>query len=238
MSFQWSLASDASSTGKVFSRSLAPNEQSFYYDRVFNGTADIIWHYTVQETDRARHAALFSEENVKRAWTTLKQWYPLYGSQMDDSDGSDPVKFVVSEKSLASCHPDEVTFTSVSSRVEVRAVIDRLMLISPMEDHHLLSRVLVFTHKNNPGTCDFLFRAAHAIADGISSASIARTFFDVLTSPPVPPPCLEARLAMALPYVELNPSKRMSMARQRWRRAAATIIYLNRRRRLAVSCIQ
>ena len=236
----WSLISGSESPAgaKVYARPLALNEHSFYYDRIFNGTADIIWHHLVQETGPGKATpSLLAEDNVKRAWIALKQWYPLFGAQMDDSEGEHAVKFVASEQALSTCHPDEVVFTPVSSNAEVQTVVDRLMRIAPMEDHHLLSRVLVFPLKDEPEKCHFLFRAAHAICDGISGATIARTFFDVLASPPVPPPSLEERLAMALPYSELNPTKKLSTARQRWRRAIAQVIFLNRTSQFAVSFV-
>ncbi|KAI0715976.1 hypothetical protein C8T65DRAFT_642426 [Cerioporus squamosus] len=152
---------------------------------------------------------------------------------MDDSDGMDAVKFVVSEQAGTHHQPDEVVLRTVSSPAEVEALIWRLLRDESMSDHHLISRLFVFAFKGRPRTYEVLFRAAHAIADGISGATIARTFFDVLTSPPAHIPSLEERLNMALPYDQLNPTNNMSLARQRWRRAIARVTFLNRRRKLA-----
>ncbi|RPD66133.1 hypothetical protein L226DRAFT_609032 [Lentinus tigrinus ALCF2SS1-7] len=230
----WSLVSPSSpSSGRTYARPLGLNETSFYYDRIFNGTADIIWRYVVQKSDRARDAALFGEENVKRAWATLKQWYPLLAVHTDDSDGLDAVKFVVSEQAVTRHRPGEVTLRTVSSPAEVDALIWRLIRDEPTSDHHLISRLFVFAYQDLPGTFEILFRAAHSIADGISGATIARTFFDVLTSPPGHIPPLEERLSMALPCDQLNPTNRMTPARQRWRRAIARVTFLNQRRKLA-----
>ncbi|TFK91027.1 hypothetical protein K466DRAFT_644107 [Polyporus arcularius HHB13444] len=230
----WSLVSSSSpSSGRTYARPLGLNEASFYYDRIFNGTADIIWRYVVEETDHARGTSLFSEENVRRAWATLKQWYPLLGVRMDDSDGMDAVKFVVSEQAVTHHQPDEVTLRTVSSPAEVEALIWRLLRDEPMSDHHLISRVFVFGFQERPGTYEVLFKAAHSIADGISGATIARTFFHVLTSPPAPIPPLQERLEMALPCDQLNPTNKMTLARQRWRHAIARVTFLNRRRKLA-----
>ena len=232
----WSLISSSSpSSGRTYARPLGLNETSFYYDRIFNGTADIIWRYVVQPTDRAKNTALFSDENVQRAWAALKQWYPLLAVRMDDSNGMDAIKFVVSEQTVNRHQPDEVVLRTVSSPAEVDALIWRLIRDDPMSDHHLISRLFVFACQDRPGTYEVLFRAAHSIADGISGATIARTFFDVLTSPPGYIPPLEERLAMALPYDQLNPTNQMSPARQRWRRAIARVTFLNLRRKLAVS---
>ena len=233
----WSLLSSPSTSGKAYARPLGLNETGFYIDRKFNGTSDIIWRYLVEETDRATctEATFFSEKNVKRAWATLKQWYPIVGARTDESDGLDAVRFVVSEHALSHHLPDEVTFTPVSSREEVDKAFAYLMRENPMVDHHLVARVLVFPFTSSKGTYEVFFRFAHCMADGISSATVARTFFDVLVSPPAPIPKLEERLTMALSSDELNPTKRMSLPRQRWRRAIAQVTFLNRRRKLAVS---
>ena len=230
----WTLHSSSPQLGKTYSRPLGLNETSFYFDRIFNSTADIVWRYRVQETDHSKGKALFSEENVKRAWATLKQWYPLVGARMDDSDGMDAVKLVVSERALSSHHPDEVHFRTVASFTEVQDLVQKLMRDDPMADNHLISQLFVFTHRHQPGTYEVLFRAAHSITDGISGATIARTFFDVLASPPTQIPPLEERLAMALSCDLLNPTNKMCLARRRWRRAIAQVTFLNRRRKLAV----
>ncbi|TBU50776.1 hypothetical protein BD309DRAFT_944652 [Dichomitus squalens] len=229
----WSLLGSSLTSGKTYVRPLGLNEHTFYFDRVFNGTADILWRYLVQETDRAKGTPLFSEDNVKRAWATLKQWYPLFAVHMDDSRGPDAVQFVVSERDVSDYRPGEVNFLSAKSREEVEAYIWVLQRDKPTEDHHLISRLFVFQLDGQPGTYEILIRVAHAVADGISGATVARTFFDVLSSPPTPIPKLEDRLAMAVPSDELNPTRKLSPARQRWRRAIAQSIFLNRRGRCA-----
>ncbi|KAI1795882.1 hypothetical protein LXA43DRAFT_989906 [Ganoderma leucocontextum] len=229
----WSLLRHSPASGKTYARPLGLNEHSFYFDRVFNGTADIVWRYLVEDTDRADGPALFNESNVCRAWSTLKQWYPLLGAHMDDSRGVDAVRFVVSERNLSHHHPDEVNFLSTKSSEDVETYIWMLQRDKPTQDHHLISRLFIFKHEGQPGKYQVLIRVAHAIGDGISGATIARTFFDVLTSPPALLPNLEERLAMALPADVLNPIKKLSPPQQKWRRAIARVIFLNRRGKLA-----
>ncbi|KAI0748121.1 hypothetical protein C8Q80DRAFT_1170267 [Daedaleopsis nitida] len=228
----WSLLYSSQSLGKTYARPLGLNELSFYYDRIFNGTADITWRYIVEETKLATGRDIFGAVNVQRAWATLKQWYPLLGVKMDDSDGIDAVKFVVSERSLSHHRPDEVVIRTVASSSEVEEILWTLTRYDPMADHHLISRLFVLARRDRPGTYEVLFRAAHAITDGISGATIARTFFDLLASSPSRIPPLEERLAMALPYDQLNPTNKMSLPRKRWRRAIAQVTFLNRRRKL------
>ena len=47
----WSLRSPSASD-RVYTRPLGLSEAGFYYDRKFNGTADIVWRYVLQETVR------------------------------------------------------------------------------------------------------------------------------------------------------------------------------------------
>ncbi|KAH9854227.1 hypothetical protein C2E23DRAFT_858819 [Lenzites betulinus] len=229
--YQWSLVNSSPTTGRVFSRTLDPSEHSFYYDRITNGTADVIWHYTVELADPAQGPLTFGKQNVIRAWTTVKQHYPLLAARMDpQTDGT--VKFVVEERALSSHQPEEVTVRNISSVDEAFAVIWRGIRDKPMEDSHIISRVFILARTDKPGTYEVLFKAAHAISDGISGATLARTFLDVLSSPPFQTDPLEQRLAMAVPSNVLNPSLKMSLARQRWRRAIGKVTFFNMRKRL------
>ncbi|KAI0831302.1 hypothetical protein BC628DRAFT_1311647 [Trametes gibbosa] len=231
--YQWSLVSPTPihSGGRAFSRTLGPAEHSFYYDRITNGTADIIWHYTVELADPPRHPLIFSERNVTRAWATVKQHYPLLAARMEpQSDGT--ARFVVEEHALSSHQPDEVTVRTISSTDEVTSIIERGIRDKPTEDSHIMSRVFVLARGDKPGTYEVLFKAAHAIADAISGATLGRTFLDVVCSPPIEAARLEERLAMAVPSQVLNPSLKMSPARQRWRRAIGKVTFLNMRKRL------
>ncbi|KAI0374887.1 hypothetical protein BV20DRAFT_1010609 [Pilatotrama ljubarskyi] len=230
--YEWSRIQSTQESGRTFARPLGLTETSFYYDRVFNGTADIVWHYRVEQADTAQARVVFSEDNVKRAWATLKQYYPLLGSRMELQD-DDTVVFVVTERALSQHQPDEVTLRTIDSAEDVEAVVWRNIRDKPMEDGHITARIFILARKDKAGTYEVLFKAAHAISDGISGATIARSFFDVLCSPPIRGPPLEERLAMALPPEALDPALRLSASRQRWRRAVGKVIFLNMRKRLA-----
>ena len=129
----------------------------------------------------------------------------------------------------------EVTLGTASSQDEITSLVWRLIRDKPMEYNHIIARVFAFKREDMPGAYSVLFKAAHAISDGISGATLARTFFDVLCAPPFTVPPLEERLAMALPSDALSPTMKMSLARQRWRRAIGKVTFLNRRNKLAVS---
>ncbi|KAI0362094.1 hypothetical protein OH77DRAFT_1416302 [Trametes cingulata] len=231
--YHWSLVNPATPAyGRTFTRRLGVTETSFYYDRVFNGTADLLWQYRVEEPAAAQGHSVFTEENINRTWATLKQYYPLLGSRMELRD-DDSVVFVVQEHALLRHQQGEVTIRTISSAAEVEATIWRSIRDKPIEDHHVMARVFVFAHTDKPGTYDVLFKAAHAITDGIAGITLARTFFDVLCSPPIDILPLEERLAVALPLEALNPALKMNLARQRWRRAIGKVTFLNMRRKLA-----
>ncbi|KAI0362095.1 hypothetical protein OH77DRAFT_1491568 [Trametes cingulata] len=230
--YNWSLIQATQDLGRMFSRPLGLTETSFYYDRIFNGTADIVWHYGVEQTKTTHERHIFSEDNVKRAWATLKQYYPLLGSRMElKEDGA--VVFIVAERSLSHHQLDEVTFRTIDSAEEVEGLVWHNIRDKPMEDSHITARAFILQRRDKPGTYEVLFKAAHAISDGISGATIARSFFDVLCSPPIRVPALEKRLAMALPPEALDPAIKLSSARQKWRRAVGKVIFMNLRRRLA-----
>ncbi|KAI0368115.1 hypothetical protein BV20DRAFT_488223 [Pilatotrama ljubarskyi] len=230
---EWVLVESSPGASRTFSRPLGPTEIGFYYDRLFNGTADIVWQYAVELAGPSESPgpALFSYENVARTWSTLKEYYPLLGSRMEPQDDG-TVRFVVEERALSRHREEEVTVATVSSAVEVEAIGWRCVRDDPTEHNHITSRVFVLARAEKPGTYDVLFKAAHAISDGVAGATLARTFFDVLCSPPIQVSPLEERLAMALPLDALNPSLKMSVAGQRWRRAIGAVTFHNMRRKL------
>ncbi|KAH9901368.1 hypothetical protein C8Q73DRAFT_786744 [Cubamyces lactineus] len=233
--YQWSLIGAASdSSNRTFARALGLAESSFYYDRIFNGTADIVWHYTVHiPSGPALGATLFSEQNVSRTWAVLKRYYPLLGSRMQLQDDDETIAFIVQERALSEHQPGEITLGVASSQDEVSTLVWRLIRDKPTEYHHIMARIFVLRREDIPGAYSVLFKAAHAISDGISGATLARAFFDVLCAPPFTIPPLEKKLAMALPSDALNPTMQMSPARQRWRRAIGKVTFLNRRNKLA-----
>ncbi|KAL1947894.1 hypothetical protein VTO73DRAFT_13618 [Trametes versicolor] len=231
---QWSLVHSTPGKGRTFSRTLGPAEHCFYYDRIMNGTADVVWHYTLELADPTQGSVLFGQQNVSRAWATVKQHYPLLGSRMEPQpDGT--VKFFVEERALSRHTQDELTICIVHSADEVAAIIEEEIRDKTVENNQTMARTFVLARADRPGTYEVLFRMAHVISDGISGATLARTFFDVLSSPPIQTPALEKRLATALPSDVLNPSLKLSLARQRWRRAIAKVCLFHMSQRLTGS---
>ncbi|KAJ2995957.1 hypothetical protein NUW54_g7297 [Trametes sanguinea] len=144
------------------------------------------------------------------------------------------IAFLVDERDLPHHRPGEVMLASISTQDERDTILCRLTRDAPTEDHHVVSRLIVLARDDQPGTYELVFKLAHFVGDGASGMNLARTFLDVLSLPPLSflPP-LEERLTMALPWEALNPTLKMSVPRQRWRRAIGKVIFLNMRRRLS-----
>ncbi|OBZ75806.1 hypothetical protein A0H81_04304 [Grifola frondosa] len=228
----WKILPSTQVLGRTYSRPLDGNETSFYWDRVFNGTADVVWHYTVQ-VKGPRGKDLFHQNHVRRAWISLKQRHPLLGSRLELRDGTDVVNCIVSEKRLAQLFPGEVIFCDISSAEEVSRLVERTMLKPPVLLAHLPARIIILRLADEPSIFHVLFHVTHLITDATSGATIARTFFELLSLPPVERvPDLEERLAMVVSSADLNPTLQLSKARQRWRRAAAKVIYSIRQSKL------
>ncbi|KAL7284294.1 hypothetical protein ACG7TL_001577 [Trametes sanguinea] len=244
--YSWSLVDRTPTSGGAFSRPLGVAETGFYCDRAFNGTGDMVWRYTVQvdrrgaavDSDAPGRLPVFGEQNVRRTWAALRQHYPLLGCGVERGARGDgnALVLVVAEHALAHHHhPGEVELGSISTPEERDAILRRLTRDEPAADHHVgVGRVIVLAREDRPGTYELIFKLAHFVGDGASGMNLARTFLDVLTSAPVRvSPPLEERLAMALPWEALNPTLKMSVPRQRWRRAIGMVTFLNMRRRLS-----
>ncbi|CDO77543.1 hypothetical protein BN946_scf184912.g42 [Trametes cinnabarina] len=238
--YRWSLVDSTPASGRTFARPLSVAETGFYYDRLFNGTGDMVWRYTVELADPAaqRNAmsvgGMFSEQNVGRTWATLKQYYPLLGSRIEARNDLDAPVFVVAERALSEHLPGEMVVGSISTPEEREEILCRLTRDAPTEDHHVIARVLVLAcTAESLGTYELVFKLAHSAGDAASGMTLARSFLDVLSSPPMRVPALAERLEMALPWEALNPTLEMSIPRQRWRRAIGKVTFLNMRRRLS-----
>ena len=232
----WVLEHTSSALGRTYSRPLGLNEHGFYLDSCFNGTADFIYHFMV-ETEQLVGEKLFEQENVSRTWTAIKQRFPLLGSQLRIDDIYDASSFVVSEKLLQEHLPGQLNFGTISSAEEAQELIVQLIEGPQRNFTKLPVRIFIFKRTDNPTMHHVFINSVHFVGDATSSSTFNRTFFDVLTSPPsdVYIPDLEERLAMVPAAEDLDPTLKMTQARQRWRRAMAHIIYHNRAARNQVS---
>ncbi|KAJ3723437.1 hypothetical protein C8R42DRAFT_37269 [Lentinula raphanica] len=132
-----------------YERLLGPNELGFYWDSVYQGTADTLQHAIVEISPSSSHSDIQSEENVRAAWIILKSRYPLLGARIEErpispatatslSNASqadtleEEVFFVVDPARLSSnnpphAHPKEVVFLSCASGEEANVLAEGIM---------------------------------------------------------------------------------------------------------------
>ncbi|KAJ7172399.1 hypothetical protein C8R46DRAFT_147195 [Mycena filopes] len=208
------------SQGNTFIRPLGLNELGFYYDSHINGTADTLIHVQLS----AHGTDCLDPQNITRAWCALKAQFPLLAATIQIHN-SHP-HFVVAEERLESIAPNEIFFSSTPSLEEAQNAAD-IELHGPRNlSDDLVSRLVVLSRTDDSSAYHILINIAHLITDGVGNASLLKEFLTTLASPDAPycAPNLEARLALAVAAETLVPSTKMSVARQRWRRAAGQII--------------
>lgn len=202
---------------RVFTRPLGLNELRFYYDAHTNGTADMLMHVVTQLTPDA------VPPDVERAWLALKAKFPLLGATVRVHNSLP--QLVVAEERLRTIISDEISYYSISSAEEAYATAVAIPNGERKLSDNLLARILVLSRTDDPSTLHVLINVQHLITDGVGNASVLKEFLNLLSAPDkLMKPDLEARLSLAVAAESLVPSFKMSVARQRWRRAAGHII--------------
>jgi len=218
---------------RIFTRPLDSHEIGFFHDAAFNGISDIARHSVVHTT----RDSLFELSNVARTWIALKRVFPLLGATTKEMDYEVPgASFTVVEADLAVTRPGEVGLLTVNSEAEVHLFVDRLVSGPRQLSPNLLSRVYIFSRRDNPGLYHVVIHIAHSITDGLSMLALVRTFFDILSLPPTTHvPDLEARLALCVGPENLNPNRNLPLPRRRWRRAIGWVIHHIRESKIQVT---
>lgn len=206
---------------RVFRRSLGVTETVFYYDSHTNGTADTVSHTTIEVPKE--HAALFGTKNVARAWRSLKSRYPLLAATIKRDNST--LHFVVAEDRLNGSVPNEVSFASISSAAEGEAVALATVHSERKLSDDLLCRITILARTDDPSLFHLVIHNAHSISDGVANISVLKDFLRLVSSPSHETvPDLESRLSLAVASDSLVPSRKMSLAKQRWRGAAGQIV--------------
>ncbi|KAL0946605.1 hypothetical protein HGRIS_012803 [Hohenbuehelia grisea] len=218
----WRLQQSTPSSSRVFERRLGYTELSFYYDSLPYGTSDSARHHIVHALGE-RGIETFSLENVSRAWTEIKQYYPLIGAHVQMDSEGEGGSFIVREDDLRACLPGEVNRGLVSSLNAVDELLQQIVHGRRRLNGQLLAQLYVLERTDIAGHFHVVFHVAHIITDGMSNINLANRFFDSLCSP-LAPAELEDRLAIALPTEILDPMVRLPIARQRWLRAISYAI--------------
>ncbi|KDQ60977.1 hypothetical protein JAAARDRAFT_191101 [Jaapia argillacea MUCL 33604] len=208
---------------RIYRRELGTTELGFYWDGQFNGTADAIAHLVVHA--RRGGEDVFGSKNVLRAWIALKQQFPLLGSQIDIFE--DTINLLVSENDLGTSHPDEVVFKQASSAQEADAIAEKLIRVEgPRQlSNKLLARMYILHRDDAEGLHHVIFHAAHIVTDAMSNSNVLRVFLDTLSLPiEAPVTDIQKRLAMVVASEDLYPALKLSVPRQRWRRAIGYVL--------------
>jgi hypothetical protein len=231
-------------TSRTYERLLSPTELGFYWDSRFNGTADTV-RYAIIDIDTqgsVPSTRLFGLENVTRTWVALKQQYPLLGSQLSERQQREEVVFVVSEERLSHCTPEEVSFSTISSELDlsslggVEAFIDGMLNGERLLSNELPARLFILTPTNKENRVCIILHVAHCITDGISNANWVRSFLETLSSQPgISRWDLEDRLALAVASESLIGDFNSSKARRRWHYAMGRILASNWMKKRVVS---
>jgi hypothetical protein len=207
---------------RVYTRALGLNELGFYYDSHINGTADTLMHITIAfPAAEGQHCV--GPDNFARAWCALKAQFPLLAATVQIKN--DLPQFVVAEERLKSALPGEMSFSSISTLEAAQAAAAAGINGERKLSDDLLSHIVVLSRTDDASTYHVLIAIAHLITDGVSNGSLLRQFLDMLSFPDGhTDPDLEARLSLAVAAESLVPTLKLNIARQRWRRAAGSII--------------
>ncbi|PFH54286.1 hypothetical protein AMATHDRAFT_53176 [Amanita thiersii Skay4041] len=228
----WTLEDAPLDGGIIYSRPLGHTELGFYWDSLFNGTADSVKHLEVGVFGEAA-ASIFAAPNVERAWLVMKRKFPLLGAQLREHIDRRHVHFTVSEDQLGRINLDELEFKEVSSEAEVQEFIFSLLNEPRRLSNELLARVSILPRTEKYQRQHVIFQSAHCITDGVSNYSFLRNFLNELVSPSLKGKwSLQERLALSIPCEDLFPSRKMTLARQRWRRAIANVIFQQKFKKL------
>lgn len=216
----------------TYVRPLGLTEQIFYWDGLFEGTADSVTLAEVEVQHTARDP-IISAANVENAWTSLKLTYPLVGSQIIQRPDQS-LWFVVDHNRLRSNGPGEIHFHDVASAEEAQAISSNIPNSARLLSNNLLACLFIFRRTDNSKRFHFAIHAAHTITDGNANAALLRMFLDKLAGSKSSIEGIRDRLALSSSCDELHPVHRLSPARKRWRLAIGAVISNKRMSRLRV----
>ncbi|KAH7907876.1 hypothetical protein BJ138DRAFT_1158948 [Hygrophoropsis aurantiaca] len=208
---------DSRSGRRVFSRPLGITEIAFHWDGVLNSTADTVMHIELRSKQRD-DVSLFSAENVNRAWSLVKQRFPLIAAEVQEKNSN--LEFVLREKIVENLRPCDVTFGYVNSFEDAERYVNGILDGPRPLSSQLLARVYMLRRADYGDRFHAVIIIAHCITDMCSTSSVMRAFFQTLASRydhPTQP--LEKRLTMYRSLENGISYGNTNAAQQRWRRA-------------------
>ena len=203
-----------------YERPLCTLELAFYWFAAFARTTDMIRCAQIKIV-AGKIDEIIGLPDVARAWSNVKQRYPLLGSRLCEHDNG--IFLNVSQDRLLTHQKNEISFHGVSSRSEALCLADS-MLETEHLSNDLLARIVIARDHSQMDSFYFLFTVSHVVADGVSCMTIIKAFVNELCGISSDRSTLEERLAFCLASEQLNPAARLNKARQRWRTAIAATI--------------
>ena len=230
MANPWILRHESPKVGRTYTRPLGMTELGFYWNGLFNGTADIVQYVAIEVTSQR----LGELSTFERTWIQLKHRYPLLGASLEEQgDDKRQIHLVVNDLDLGQLKPGEVELLHVSSDKEAQEFIDQLVNGKRRLSNQLLARLIVIAQDVH--RYHIFVNACHCIIDGISIRLLMRTILEELSSPNAQDAWkLEERLALAVASEDLSPITKRSRPTQRWHRAMGYVIWSLRQRKLVV----
>lgn len=228
-SSSWIPQSDQSHTipgTEIYQRPLGLLELGFYWDGIFERTADTLQHVELAVNSTrldSKHACSYA--SISRTWMRLKQQFPLLGARIEERD-ENAVFFVVAAESLHQCRPKEITFQSISSADEALEIMKNIAVDERLLSNDFLARLLVLKRTDVEHVFHVIINVSHAITDGMANITILKTFVDEIARDDASFKHwdLSQQLALSDSTDRLYPLAKFSIAKQRWRLAAAKII--------------
>ena len=227
----WTEVGDPATNSQAYERKLGTTEYGFYWDSVFNRTADVAYHAEVQlRGNRSTH--IFDPSHIRSVWARLKTKYPLLAARTEER--GDDVFFVVSRERLEIVGPRELIFGSVEGRDDAYQAARKLVTTEWDLSKDLLAQIH-FLQAVDGQTFHLIIHIAHLITDGTSNVSLVRSFLEELSSLDGPQKYhLPERLRLATPLEALFPSVDYTAAKRRWHRAIGLVIAQRRMSKISV----
>lgn len=216
------------SLGIIYERPLGLLELGFYYDSVFEGTADTLQHTEIG-IDPIKTKDIFSYTNISRTWINLKQQFPLLGARIEERD-EDSIFFVVEAENLRQSRSEEITFQDITSAQEADDTMKRIIVKERLLSNDLLARIFILRRTDVVDVFHVFLHVAHSITDGMSNITILKTFLNEVCRQDSPAQTwnLTRQLALSEACENLYPQLRMNIAKRRWRLAVAKILATKR----------
>ncbi|KAF8163367.1 hypothetical protein B0H34DRAFT_320922 [Crassisporium funariophilum] len=227
----WRPHEKSTSQNPTYERLLGSTELGFYWDSVFERTADTLQIAEIEV--RSTESEIIGHSDVVRTWAGLKQQFPMLGAQLEER-GEDQIFFVVAENNLRKCRPAEITFQEIGSAEEASDLASKFVVDYRLLSNDHLARIFVLKRNDRPDWFHIIFHVSHCITDGMANSTILRTFLDRLSrKSPTEVWNLTQRLSLSVASEDLVPQRHFPVAKRRWRSAIAFVIASRRTSRLS-----